>query len=310
MSLSINTNRSAMVALETLNQTQGDLEKAENSVATGKKVSSAADNPASYGISSQINNDVAGQEAVNDGLSYASEIVSTSLNAAGQIVSTLNDVRSAVESLVQNSTQKDSLDSVNAKLQGLAGTINTIARNATVKGVNLLAMSSSDGYGISSTNFSYLTGSTGDMQVLTSAKTTLGSAAANANVMTDALGLTTGSSAGSNGAAINNTLAVSMKDGIVDEKSVTAVIDKIKAAVSSMTSVTSTLGASKITIATMSTYGKNLSNSLQNASGSLVDADMSAESAKLTSLQTKQSLGIKALTIANGQSQNILSLFQ
>ncbi|MUG05185.1 flagellin C, partial [Bombella sp. ESL0378] len=63
-------------------------------------------------------------------------------------------------------------------------------------------------------------------------------------------------------------------------------------------------------IDSMSDYGQKSADSLTAASGALTDADMSAESAKLTSLQTKQSLGIKSLSIANGQSQNILSLFQ
>ena len=44
--------------------------------------------------------------------------------------------------------------------------------------------------------------------------------------------------------------------------------------------------------------------------GALTDADLSAESAQLTSLQTKQQLAIQSLSIANSQSQSLLSLFR
>ena len=41
-----------------------------------------------------------------------------------------------------------------------------------------------------------------------------------------------------------------------------------------------------------------------------IDADLAKESAKLQSLQTKQQLGIQALSIANQSSSSILSLFR
>ncbi|VDC48616.1 Flagellin [Brevundimonas mediterranea] len=44
--------------------------------------------------------------------------------------------------------------------------------------------------------------------------------------------------------------------------------------------------------------------------GNLVDADLAKESAKLTALQTKQQLGVQALSIANSASQTLLSLFR
>jgi flagellin len=53
-----------------------------------------------------------------------------------------------------------------------------------------------------------------------------------------------------------------------------------------------------------------LSDELTKGIGNLVDADLAKESAKLQSLQTKQQLGIQALSIANQAPQAILSLFR
>ena len=44
--------------------------------------------------------------------------------------------------------------------------------------------------------------------------------------------------------------------------------------------------------------------------GRLVDNDMDESSARLKALQTQKQLGIQALSIANGQAENILKLFQ
>jgi len=57
-------------------------------------------------------------------------------------------------------------------------------------------------------------------------------------------------------------------------------------------------------------FSAKLSDTLTSGIGNLVDANMAQESAKLTSLQTKQQLGVQALSIANQAPQTILSLFQ
>jgi flagellin len=57
-------------------------------------------------------------------------------------------------------------------------------------------------------------------------------------------------------------------------------------------------------------FTQKLSDTLTSGIGNLVDADMAKESALLTSLQTKQQLGVQALAIANQAPSAILSLFK
>jgi flagellin len=54
----------------------------------------------------------------------------------------------------------------------------------------------------------------------------------------------------------------------------------------------------------------DLQDTLTTGVGNLVDANMARESANLQALQTKQQLGIQALSIANQAPQLILSLFK
>ena len=58
------------------------------------------------------------------------------------------------------------------------------------------------------------------------------------------------------------------------------------------------------------TFIGKLQDSLTTGIGNLVDADVAKESANLTALQTKQQLGVQALSIANSAPQVILSLFK
>jgi flagellin len=53
-----------------------------------------------------------------------------------------------------------------------------------------------------------------------------------------------------------------------------------------------------------------LSDALESGVGNLVDADLAKESARLQSLQTKQQLGVQALSIANSSTSILLGLFR
>ena len=54
----------------------------------------------------------------------------------------------------------------------------------------------------------------------------------------------------------------------------------------------------------------NLQDTLTTGIGNLVNADLAKESATLQALQTKQQLGIQALSIANSSSSALLGLFR
>ena len=69
-------------------------------------------------------------------------------------------------------------------------------------------------------------------------------------------------------------------------------------------------GSAQMRIDTQAEFVQNLTDALTSGIGSLVDADMEAASARLQALQVQQQLGIQALSIANQQPQNILSLFR
>ena len=76
------------------------------------------------------------------------------------------------------------------------------------------------------------------------------------------------------------------------------------------TSAAASFGSAQARIDTQAEFVKNLTASLNEGIGSLVDADMEATSARLQALQVQQQLATQALSIANQQPQNILALFR
>ncbi|MCZ7928055.1 flagellin, partial [Agrobacterium pusense] len=78
----------------------------------------------------------------------------------------------------------------------------------------------------------------------------------------------------------------------------------------SMTSAAADLGSVKMRIELQENFVNKLTDSLDKGIGRLVDAEMNEESTKLKALQTQQQLAVQALSIANNDSQSILSLFR
>ncbi|MCA1972140.1 MAG: flagellin protein FlaA [Caenispirillum sp.] len=89
-----------------------------------------------------------------------------------------------------------------------------------------------------------------------------------------------------------------------------ALLDTIESALQSATSAASQLGSAQGRIDIQKDFISALTDSLEVGIGTLVDANMNEESARLQALQVQQQLGIQALSIANQAPQTLLSLFR
>ena len=110
-----------------------------------------------------------------------------------------------------------------------------------------------------------------------------------------------------------NILSLDIKaftDSPADLGDLDSIISGVDASIMSMTSSATDLGALKARIALQTNFIKDLTTAIEQGVSELVDADMNEESTRLQALQTKQSLGIQALSIANSSAQSLLRLFQ
>ena len=104
------------------------------------------------------------------------------------------------------------------------------------------------------------------------------------------------------------TLAISSQVLNTSAGAATA-LTAIDSAITSVSDKLAALGSVAKRIEVQSDFTTKLTDILRAGVGTLVDADLAEESAKLQSLQIKQQLGVQALSIANSGPQAILSLF-
>ena len=90
----------------------------------------------------------------------------------------------------------------------------------------------------------------------------------------------------------------------------TATTTAVDAAIKEVSTRLATLGTQSKSVGRQLTFVNKLQDATEAGIGNLVDADLAKESARLTALQTKQQLGVQALSIANSSSSILMSLFR
>ena len=87
-------------------------------------------------------------------------------------------------------------------------------------------------------------------------------------------------------------------------------ISIVDSAISRVNTALATIGSRLGQVEGQQEFTKQLTDSIKEGLGALVDADLAEESARLTALQTRQQLATQSLSIANQQSQSLLTLFR
>ncbi|MBX6370034.1 MAG: flagellin, partial [Rhodospirillales bacterium] len=96
MGFSVNTNASALAALQTLNSTTRALNQAQARINTGYRVNGAKDNASTFAIAQGMRGDIAGLKAVQESVSLGVATVGVALSAAQQISDKLSEMKQKV----------------------------------------------------------------------------------------------------------------------------------------------------------------------------------------------------------------------
>ncbi len=89
----------------------------------------------------------------------------------------------------------------------------------------------------------------------------------------------------------------------------TCAINELDAALASLDAKAKSLGSNVALLQTRLDFSAAYANELQGGADKLILADITEEGANLVALQTRQQLGISALSFAGQSEQSILSLF-
>ena len=90
----------------------------------------------------------------------------------------------------------------------------------------------------------------------------------------------------------------------------TAALNSIETLMGTAINASASFATSQVKINSQQSFVNSLADSMKTGIGSLIDTDMEEASARLQALQVQQQLSTQALSIANQQSQGLLSLFR
>tara|TARA_R110002012_G_scaffold262978_2_gene445385 strand:+ start:28517 stop:29314 length:798 start_codon:yes stop_codon:yes gene_type:complete len=265
-----------MIALQNLQVTNKELTQVQNRINTGQKVSSAKDNGAIWAIAQGQRAEIGALNSVKDSLQRGQSAVDVSLAAGESIADLLNSLKTKALAATDTSLSTSGRSALNEDFKSIRDQIATVVSNAAFNGVNLINGSTG------TAGFKALANATGSTIKVAGENLSLGGA--------------------------NVTVAATT---VVDTSTnATAALALVNASITNIGASLARLGTGSNSLGTHLTFISKLQDSIEAGVGNLVDADLAKESARLQSLQTKQQLGVQALSIANSSTSILLGLFR
>jgi flagellin len=272
----VNTNPGALIALQNLTATSAQLQQTQNEVSTGLAVSSPQDNGAIWAIAQNERGTSSSLDSVIQSLQRSQSTVQVASSAGTSVSNLLNQLKGIALSASDTSLDTTSLAAYNTQFKSILGQITQVVNNSDFNGVNMIKSGGTTIQALATVSGGKLTVAA---QNLSLGGTIMGAAlSASASIGT-------------------TTLATNM-------------VATVETAITSVNAALGQLGTGATALQNQLTFIQNLQDTLDTGVGNLVNANMGKESAQLTALQTKQQLGIQALSIANQSSSALLSLFR
>jgi flagellin len=286
---SIVTNAGALTALQGLNTTNQLLDMTQKRVNTGFRVNDAKDDGASFAIAEGLRGNVKGFEAVSEQLSKAKGTVGVALEAMNRVSDTFQDIENVLVKLADDNVTGDQRAQYEDDYTALIDEVKRFVDNADFGGVNLLeedavtsVIANLDGTStIDLSGFDIDAGSVADAADL------------NGFIGGD---LVAGSATVPGTAVLAQAQLVAGADTFANAK--TEVGDILAA-----------LGQESRSLDNQISYVGVIKDAVDIGIGDIVDADLASESAKLQSLQIRQQLATRTLSIANQAPSVLLGLF-
>ena len=317
---SIITNASAIAALDTLRGINNSMQKTQATISSGLKVGSAQDNAAYWSIATTMRSDNKALGAVQDAIGLGAAKADTAYTGMNAAIDVVTAIKSKLVAAKEPGVDKDK---INKELTELKNQLGSIAQSSAFSGENWL-YNTSGTPGTKQMVGSFVRSSTGTVSIKTidydtSKSVLIDSGTAANGLLTKTYtgvvqpsGTTTTTKSWNllyvgTGTAPTTTIALTSATSGDDVEGMMSAVDSM---LKDMTDAAATLGATSSRLNMQNDFVKDLSDTITKGVGRLVDADMNEESTRLKALQTQQQLGIQALSIANSNADNILSLFR
>jgi flagellin-like hook-associated protein FlgL len=253
------------------------MNRTQTRLSTGKKVNTPIDNPLNYFMAKSLSDRASDISLAKDSMGEGIQ----ALKAADIGVKTINALIGAAKGIATSALSASSADITSLKTQynDILTQINNASDDSFYKGVNLLS---------SATNT--LSVNLGDGSTL-SVSGFLGTAA---------------------GLSISQAIATTGIDwaiGGLSSTSINASIAQLDTAVSTLRTQAQNISSNSNIVTIRQDFANNMISTLTQGADNLTLADMNEEGANMLMLQTRQALGISALSLSAQAAQSVLKLF-
>ena len=305
---SILTNVSAMTALQSLTSTNKSLDQTQNRISTGYRVNSAEDNAAYWSIATTMRSDRGALSTVKDALGLGAATIDVAYTGMNSAIDVTKEIKNKLVAARQPGVDRGKVQSEVAELQNQ---LQSIASSSVFSSENWLSVDSGvASYNATKTMIASISRSGGNVSVGTISINVDGVKlydAADQSGILDSIDTTTNGGIDYSVTDLDISALTDSDDDLADLEQMISYVDS---AIGGMTTSAANLGAVKQRTTLQSEFVGALMMAIDRGVGALVDADMNEESTRLQALQVQQQLGIQALSIANQNSQSILSLFR
>jgi flagellin len=302
---SLLTNSAAMTALQTLRTVSTNMQTTENRISTGQRVATASDNSAYWSIATSMRADNSALSAVSDSLGLSAATVDTEYTALTAVLgnegtSGLNKLQAL---LVEAKTAGIDRSKIQSEITQIQQDMKNTANSATFNGVNWISTNVTTPATVNLVSSFSRVGGTPTINTI---QVTVANYSLYTSTQTGFLDTVSATTT----VSIDNMNIGALTDSVADQTTLDGLIAQVVSAINTVSQSAADLGAIKNRIHNNTDFVKSLMDSVTRGIGQLVDADMNAESTRLQALQVQQQLGVQALSIANQNSQSILSLFK
>jgi flagellin len=270
---SVNTNIGAMTALQSLNRTNDALATVQKRVSTGYRVADAKDDGGAFAVAQSVRGDAAGLTAANEQLGGLKGIVDVTLQGLGQVSRTMVELRTVLTRLADGTINDEQRSQYEQQYGQLRTQVERFIEDATYNGRTLLSTDPLDGGG-------------DIISIRNEVGTTLTIAAFDG--------------------ATDFVVDAAPADAAAAQTAITGNWTTINGAIND---ALNRLGADARYIDSQISYNRDKLDAIEGGLGSLIDADIAKEAARLQALQIRQQLGTQTLSITNQAPQALISLF-
>lgn len=305
---SILTNGSAMTALQSLTATIKKLNETQTRISTGYRVGSAEDNAAYWSIATTMRSDNGALSTVKDALGLGAATIDVAYTGMNGAIEAAKEIKNKLVAARQPGLDRGKIQSEITELQRQ---LVSISSTSVFSGENWLSVdSTAPNYNATKSivaSFSRTNGTIAIGTITVAVDDVKLFDAADQSGILDTEDTTTNGGVTYSVATLDISTLTNSDNDLQDLEQMITWVDT---AITDMTASAADLGAVKQRVGLQQEFVNSLMDAINRGIGTLVDADMNEESTKLQALQVQQQLGVQSLSIANQNSQNILSLFK